>query len=1429
MTGSSHLKRQLTRYKDLLANLSRRNRELYYRETKGSSINLTKQPFAKAQFIKDTEENFLPLRFSSATFASLMSGKGIDLFEHFQLDEVKDAEAVNKLGNRIDKIRLSDDRHQREFGISGAWLLGPFLCWRTSAQASKEDLLVSPIFKIPIDLRKNKKKHIVLEVEDERISFNPSLSLCLKQKLGIEIPDFINFESIQEALSFLNTELEKMKKTALPAPSDVVSVPKLPSRYKIIKNEDGEIIERRPTVLEEVLSVQELEIFNQVTSNDFLIIDAMYLDQLNASRMVLINDYDNIIEDGIDHPILNELFNGTPLAEELVADRSKLKELDSYRERENHFVVDIDSTQHRAIDKAINSKAIVIQGPPGTGKSQTIVNLIADYLSKGKKVLFVSEKRPALDVVFNRMRSANIESQAVLIHSSDLNKSDLYKSFLELASSVPNPTDDKEWEETASMLDRVKNEINQYAEALTDQHSVSELSVADIILLKAELEGAPSHPEFSRFFGKLTYEKVQNFKNELDEIQHIFNSSPQIFNSPWAHRCSGVVKTNGLQHALGELRDQFDTFIEEDLKLRSKLQSLLGTDATPQVMDSLNQARMTEFVPVEYASLWLQNLTGLNNSLTGMLELLHTNIKHLEQNKMAFISISTDADSSVVADLEGYYRLPRGFADWFSGLYWSNRKIRMQICPQWDGSSRQFAGYREYRTSFEKTIQFGESLGLNPLLAIEDHIGTIDWLKTQTELLKRLLGFLREAESKMPLSMYEAASSSVNGFNSTITASEESKKLWSQLRAVEIKAGEEWKIFERYVSDLPEFGGFQSARAYLNTMIERIDDLTVLDNLDIRVGKMTDRYEVLGLRDIIFSRLIRFDSKWTRIVEASIINGWYDDVITKYQALRLIGHGSTGRERLLNLVNNFRVSAERHKVVSRQAVYQSFARRWSSISDRSGVPLLKKEASKERRVLSPREIMEKGALGTMLQLKPCWLMSPLSISQMLPIQKSLFDVIIFDEASQVRVEDAIPSIYRAATMIVVGDNKQMPPTSFFAGAVEDDEDEEEISPSVLDLATQVYPSVLLEWHYRSRAESLIAFSNRAFYGGRLIAAPNPKVLTEGGALKLVEVKDAYFKSKDGNAVEAEAVIDHLLNLLKEDSERSYGIIAMGQSQAAALEEALEERLKNDSRASALVEKAINYKDGEADAGLFIKNLENVQGDERDVIIMSVGYAPSEKSKKLLMNFGPLSKQGGSRRLNVAITRAKEQMYVFSSFSPSVLQTDDETFNRNPDLCVFGRYLKYVQAVSGGKLDIALGLLNSFGISGAITSRKTSRFCLDVKRRLEERGYEVSAEIGSSGFFIDLGIHHPKIPANFIVGIECDGAIFHSTPYARDRDKIREDLLKSRGWRIERVWSQDWSADWKKELDRIEKVIKTIIESSEKLNPSDLTHRFGSTR
>lgn len=1405
MPISDFFRRQLNRYRDLLANLSRRNKELFYREGRGHCINLSKPPTVDPEFQSLIEDQFQSFRATSDGFQELIKNGSLNLTKHFLLNETGNPDLLK----RLDKIRLADEKFKREYGISGAWLLGPFLCWRAQPGYSEEDLLVSPIFKIPVNISKDKRKQWKLDLEDTALAINPTLQLALRQNWGIALPDEFDSEHVIDALEIIKIALAETGKSLHLEGYKYDAIPKILARFKNIKNEDGEIIERRPRNLNETLSAQDLEVYQRTTQNDFTLIDVIYIDHLNASRAVLISDYDSILESADGHPILSELFLGKPISVERGIDREQIKALDSYKENENYFVVNIDSTQHRAIDQASKSRAIVIQGPPGTGKSQTITNLIAESLAKGKKVLFVSEKRPALDVVFSRLKQANLASQAVLIHSSDLSKQDLYKSFLELSSSVPDQNTDQQWGQTTASLDKVKSELNGYFQILENIHQPSGLHISDLFVHLANALDGTANPKIAKLFAHLDSNSLRGMSEILNELQGNVLSIPKYANHPWLNRKLDTIYSDTLLHNLSELLKRLNQAEQTHCFLNDQIRELCAApvDSIPETENITKVARF----PIRGDWISAANLAYLDETIpVNYQQQIAESVLQVETEMDQCSLIRSDADYDVIRQLERYYSVKRGFFYWFSLTFWRMRKYQRQYCLQWSGDNRPFRSFRLVREAIATLRSYAQAT-LIPITLNENFPATA--LITQAEALPIIQAAAELGKMARGLGLISSGKFAILSEDTHRELSScllEIAKIRDQIKQSHQTLGVLRADLANYFDKVPDFVAIDNSN-YYKELLKTVMDLDKLDRVDLCLASLQKIGGVSIPRELIISDFLPVSQPWGAYASDAVVRSWVDDARSKYPELRTFENSifESRGERFRKLEND-------HRVAARDFVNNTLSKRWNSgIGSADGLSLLKTEANKQRRVLSPRELMERGALDAMMKLKPCWLMSPLSISQILPMKDGLFDLIIFDEASQVRVEDAVPSIYRAKAMVVVGDPKQMPPTNFFASneSVDDDEDEVEIAMSVLDLAAQVYPPEILEWHYRSRSEALIAFSNRAFYGGRLIAVPNPHLMTEGGAIKFHRIEDAYFNHKVGNSHEAKLVAAHLAKILDQNPSCSVGIIAMGQTQMVAIEDAIDQMCTGNPKFQESIERARSFKDGDADAGLFIKNLENVQGDERDIILISVGYAASRLGKKVYQNFGPLSKQGGGRRLNVAITRAKQKIEIFCSFDPSQISTDELAFGKNPDLTLFGRYLKYASAISDGRTSEAMSLLASFGVSGPVTTRKSSSFSKDVQRRLEEIGYKVSPEIGSSGFYIDLGIHHPVIPSNFVLGIECDGAMFHSTPYARDRDKIRQELLEARGWRIVRVWSQDWSRDWRNEVTKLDTRLREILGTS----------------
>lgn len=471
------------------------------------------------------------------------------------------------------------------------------------------------------------------------------------------------------------------------------------------------------------------------------------------------------------------------------------------------------------------------------------------------------------------------------------------------------------------------------------------------------------------------------------------------------------------------------------------------------------------------------------------------------------------------------------------------------------------------------------------------------------------------------------------------------------------------------------------------------------------------------------------------------------------------------------------------------------------VSSYTELHLLEREIEKQRRHLPIRQLVLRA--GRALQaLKPCFMMGPLSVAQYLAPGALEFDLVIMDEASQLKPEDALGTIARARQVVIVGDRMQLPPTSFFdrIGEEEETEDDEGAvtaqaltdAESILDVASSLYkPARMLRWHYRSRHGSLIAFSNKEFYKGQLVVFPSPVAQSHGLGVKFVHVRDGVYENRR-NAQEAARLVDTALRHMRERPGESLGIVTLNSTQRELVEDRFEQRLKADPVAQRYVEKSANSLEP-----FFIKNLENVQGDERDVIYISVTYGPSA-SGKVFQRFGPINGVTGHRRLNVLFTRARRRVVVFSSMlAEDIVAGPQSTWG--------------VRALKGYLHFAQTGHLEQASFSGR---EPDSDFEVDVAEALRIHGFDVVAQVGVAGYFIDLAVVHPKRPNTFILGIECDGRTYHSSVTARDRDRLRQSILEGLGWKIHRIWSTDWFKASEREVQRILARIEVLLREEE---------------
>lgn len=526
------------------------------------------------------------------------------------------------------------------------------------------------------------------------------------------------------------------------------------------------------------------------------------------------------------------------------------------------------------------------------------------------------------------------------------------------------------------------------------------------------------------------------------------------------------------------------------------------------------------------------------------------------------------------------------------------------------------------------------------------------------------------------------------------------------------------------------------------------------------------------------------ESEVSNFLKATVYRGWLDAQLEDDE--RLAGAEGTDRD---DLVKRFRkLDAELAGTAVAKIIEAGVARRPRTALGQAAI--IRREAEKKRKHIPVRDLIDQ-ARDAILAMHPCFMMSPLAVSQYLPSDK-LFDVVIFDEASQVLPGDAINCIYRGSALIAAGDQKQLPPTSFFEATVDelDEDSEEDVAndfESILDLmkSSGSFTAQSLRWHYRSRHENLIAYSNSSFYDARLITFPGALDDSADAGVRFFRVPGVYRRSAGrDNPIEAKHVAERVIHHFSTRPSKSLGVVAFSTAQRDAIESAIELARNEHPDLD-------GYFSDDRAQGFFVKSLESVQGDERDVIIFSIGYGPDENGK-VYRQFGPVSRKGGERRLNVAITRAKELVEVVSSMTAAEIGEVHSAGARH-----LRRYLDFAER-GPSALELELG---SAGLD------TESPFEDSVVSYVRSLGFDVQPQVGVAGYRIDIGVKHPNQPGAFMLGIECDGVMYHSSRAARDRDRLRHQVLEGLGWHLHHIWGTAWYRHPEREKERLRRLLE----------------------
>lgn len=1050
-------------------------------------------------------------------------------------------------------------------------------------------------------------------------------------------------------------------------------------------------------------------------------------------------------------------------------------------------VVDADSSQLKAIELAKAGESFVLQGPPGTGKSQTITNIIAECLADGKKVLFVSEKLAALDVVYNKLKQAGLEDFCLQLHSHKANKRDFIQELCRTMRLEKSGVSSKAAEEE-DRLNKSHIILDNYAEVL---HACDKDIEKSLYQLVEEVCACKNSVELDYFLEDIESKNNEFLAAAVELLEQYAEYEPYIGYDYRQAAWYGYLNK--------------DTSSQQKFNAKRSLVEMIDVcsaakEAGRQINASLNIVSLTDFTKLDaYARLF--ELLSVSRFIAAAL--FDKSVFKRVADKIIKLRPLADEISTLAQTLT------QTFDD---GIFKLDAKTCKQTLKQYDGAfSRLFS--KEYKSAFAQLKGLSKTGKLN-------HKGALAILDTLEEYQSKRASFeelqidVKDNLSQdycgvesdwdaldKELGMLKPLFASIDDFGRLKDLSaEEFDCMRDDFASFSTKCASICERLERQAQFVADFD--KEAFDIFSLPFDIINDkfkkcLSRMESLD-NWKRFVVVYEGLKERDMLkfVNAAMEKDvpvSDFVGVFKKIFYTQWIDFILQQnefLQAFPRVAHDKTVGIFCDKDVRNFEISKAKIR-----SLLSAGRPELSLVAPGSSVANLLNEGGKKRRQKAIRTLLLE--IRELAQsLKPCFLMSPLSVSTYLTSEIK-FDVVIFDEASQIFPQDAIGAIYRGKQIIVVGDSKQMPPSNFFMAVAEADELDDESDDvkdfeSVLDLCATILPQLRLKWHYRSRYEQLIDFSNKNFYENDLVTFPSARIDAEGIGVDFHYVDKGVFDHKSrANRAEAEYIVDLVFENIKKYPDRSLGVVAFSISQQDLIERLLAKRRLSDASQE-------EFFSSDKTEPFFVKNLETVQGDERDTIIFSMAYA-RDKSGKMSQNFGPINKAGGERRLNVAVTRAKHNV----QFVASVHHFDIDLKNSNS---VGAKMLRdYLYFAESG------GAVFSEKSMRAEESSEAFEFEMEVAEFLRSKGYEVDPKVGSSAQSVDLGVKMPN-GEDYILAVECDGRSYKAAKNTRDRERLRQSVLQRMGWHYHRIWALDWIKNKKDEKERLLQAVADAVKA-----------------
>lgn len=1100
------------------------------------------------------------------------------------------------------------------------------------------------------------------------------------------------------------------------------------------------------------------------------VLESAYLGIFSFSQFVMWNDIHNRSKDLEKNKIVKSLIEN-----HLTWNSKKITDTEALSTKDSYLTLPVDSSQLYAIKGAENGESFVLHGPPGTGKSQTITSMIADLLAKDKKVLFVAEKRAALEVVQRRITDLGLDQFCLELHSNKAKKKEVLakiEKVFEATNRRPSG-----YEARIKQIEDIKKELDVYVQELHEQRACGS-SLYEVL---------NKYEAYSQYDGliEIPFNRIEQFTDiNLDELTYLIDElviTAKTIGHPNTHPLKGIGATEYYQGIESEITDLVNEYLIRQTSFAEKTE------------DICHMLKMPLGLTYESYISAFNTVVGVN-----VLKDLPGNLIKLNDSENTFDWLEILCDEAIKLQEQKEELLE----NWNATFLSSNGQ---ELFNEYSSILGSNAISRLFSTNkFIKKISIYSKGDVNKDNIRYDLQTLLDYQNGTNEL-------------KGSLDVYRSVFGNLYKFDNTDWYDVKNKLATAkkQIKMIDVQYGYNTRVAYADNIDIKDkIYALENEKTYFDLCRDKLISL-VKPTIDNNIMWYKAERELLS-RLLANIGLLKEWCSWNRMcveIEANNlqavvdvyysgiphdqIKGLYIKSFYKRLATLIIDEckslNSFNGELFERKVEQFRLYDNQLRELTKKQVYYLVSSRITKyLKEHEQSPVLaslKRMIKSKGRGVSIRKIFE-NCSDVIQTLCPCILMSPLSAAQYLDPSTKKFDVIIFDEASQLQTCKAVGAIARAENAIIVGDEKQMPPTNFFmVNNIDEENAEYDDLESILEDALVInMPQCSLNWHYRSNHESLIAFSNSQFYDNKLYTFPS--LNDRESKVRLVKVDGVFERGRKRiNTAEAKAIVDEIKRRFEDPVMRkdSIGVVTFNIPQQNIIEDLLSAACAKNKE----LDKWVNNEE----EPLFIKNLETVQGDERDVIMFSVTYGPDE-NQKVSMNFGPLNRDGGEKRLNVAVSRARKEMIVFSSLMPEQINTSR---TRAEGVFALKNFLIFA---SNNRLTLTNEQTKS-------VNKEKMAVIKSITEALSRNGYNCDVLVGHSDFKIDICVIDPTDNEKYLLGILLDGDIYAQSKFTRDREISQIDILNGLGWNTIRIWSMDWWNNKNKQILRILDLLNTI--------------------